>query len=84
MYEAKKTKNTYYIFDDFIKEKYQKESLIEEELKSALTNDEIYMMYQPQVTRENKLYGVEALVRWNNKKLGFVPPDTFIKIADNA
>lgn len=84
MYEAKKSKNTYYIFDDFIKEKYQKESIIEEELKSALTNNEIYMMYQPQVTKDNKLYGVEALVRWNNKKLGFVPPDVFIKIAENA
>lgn len=84
MYEAKKIKNTYSIFENSIKEKYLKESLMEEELRNSLINNEIYMMYQPQVTNENKLYGVEALVRWNNKKFGFVPPDVFIKIAENS
>lgn len=84
MYEAKKIKNTYTFFDDTIKEKYIKESLIEEELKSALLNNEIYMMYQPQVDKNNKIYGVEALIRWKNKKLGFISPNEFIKIAEST
>lgn len=84
MYESKKDKNTFTLFEDSIKHKYLKYSLIEQELKTALQDDEVYMMYQPQVTSDGKLYGVEALVRWENKKLGFVPPDEFIKIAETT
>ena len=82
--EAKKEKNTYSIFEDSIKHKYLKQSLIENELKNALENNEIYMMYQPQINRNGTLYGVEALVRWDNNKLGFIAPDVFIGIAENS
>lgn len=83
MYEAKKTKNTYYIFDNLIKENFFKISIIEEELKLSLLKNEIYMMYQPQIKADGTLFGVEALVRWENKKIGFVPPDKFISIAED-
>ena len=42
------------------------------------------MMYQPQIDKSGNLHGVEALVRWENEKLGFVPPDEFIKIAERT
>lgn len=84
MHEAKKEKKIYYLFEDTIKEKYLRRSLIEQELKMALTNNEIYMMYQPQINKDGSLHGVEALVRWENSKLGFVPPDEFIKIAESS
>lgn len=82
MYESKIEKNKYTIFNEDIKNKYLEKALIEQELKYALAKNEIYMMYQPQVDINGSLYGVEALVRWENKKLGFVPPDKFIKIAE--
>lgn len=84
MYKAKKEKNTYKIFEDSIKHQYLKSSQIEYYLKTAVTNNEIYMMYQPQIDKFGKLHGVEALVRWENEKLGFVPPDEFIKIAERT
>ncbi|MCD8478363.1 MAG: EAL domain-containing protein [Sulfurospirillum sp.] len=40
------------------------------------------MVYQPQMTHEGVMYGVEALVRWNSKELGIVPPDKFIPVAE--
>jgi diguanylate cyclase (GGDEF)-like protein len=83
MYEAKKQKNSYCIFDTSIKESFFNTSTMEEELKNSLTKNDIYMMYQPQVSPNGKLYGVEALVRWENEKLGFVPPDKFIGVAEN-
>jgi EAL domain-containing protein (putative c-di-GMP-specific phosphodiesterase class I) len=55
---------------------------IEEALRSAIENREISIVYQPQLDREQNLFGVEALVRWNSKKLGFIPPDQFIPIAE--
>ncbi len=82
--EAKKKKNCYMFCDEKIKQKHLRYSLIEKELKTALQNNEIYMMYQPQVRSDGTLYGVEALVRWQNEKLGFVPPDEFISVAEQT
>lgn len=82
--EAKKIKNSYKFFEDNIKLKYLRLSVIEQELKFAVKNKEIYMMYQPQVKADGSIYGVEALVRWNNKELGNVPPDEFISIAEQT
>lgn len=84
LHEAKKKKNTYLFFEDSIKEKYLRNSLIEQELKVALLNNEVHMVYQPQIKVDGSFDGVEALVRWQNDKLGFVPPDEFIKIAENT
>lgn len=82
--EAKAKKNGYVIFEDELKEKHLRRSMIEEELKSALKEHEIYMVYQPQIRANGNFYGVEALVRWENKKLGFIPPDEFINIAEHS
>jgi diguanylate cyclase (GGDEF)-like protein len=84
LYEAKKDKNSYRIFEDSIEEKYIRQAIIAKELKSCLANNEIYMVYQPQISKDGKLHGVEALVRWQNKTLGFVSPDEFISIAENT
>ena len=82
--EAKKKKNCYNFFENDIKEKYLRTSLIEHELKEALKHDEIYMVYQPQIRSNDTVYGVEALVRWENRTLGFVAPDEFISIAEKT
>ena len=58
---------------------------IEQALKFALPNDEIYLNYQPQYTlKDRKIIAFEALVRWNSKKLGFTGPDAFIPIAEDT
>jgi EAL domain-containing protein (putative c-di-GMP-specific phosphodiesterase class I) len=55
---------------------------MEQKLHFALENDEIFLNYQPQLNRKEQIIGAEVLVRWNNKELGFVPPDRFISIAE--
>ncbi len=46
---------------------------------------ELNMFYQPKLhLATNKIAKVEALIRWNSKVLGFVPPDLFIPIAEKA
>ena len=84
MYHSKKFKNTWTIFNPKQKQKYIQNIQIEQELKKAIENDELYMVYQPQVNSFGDIVGVEALVRWENKKLGFVPPDKFINVAENS
>ena len=52
-------------------------------LRHALENGELRIQYQPQVNIQNgKIIGAEALMRWENPKLGMVPPDRFIPLAE--
>ncbi|MBU0631031.1 EAL domain-containing protein [bacterium] len=56
---------------------------LDSNLRSALSNKEFHLVYQPKVDLTvNKVYGMEALIRWINPALGFVPPDKFIPILE--
>jgi len=58
---------------------------IEQELSKALDNNEFYLYYQPQYNiQSGKITAIEALIRWENNKLGFVSPDEFIEIAEET
>lgn len=82
MYEAKKHKNSVRLFVPFMQEGYLNRVNVEQMLRKALTKNELYMVYQPQMDHQGNLYGVEALVRWQSAELGLVPPDKFIPIAE--
>lgn len=72
--------------EDFEKRYLRRLSIITE-LKQALSMEqsELSMVYQPKLDLKTmKVMGVEALLRWNSAALGFVPPDEFIAIAEQA
>ena len=49
----------------------------------ALINHRLHMLYQPKVTLgDGRLTRVEALVRWDDSKLGAVPPSRFVPLAE--
>ena len=84
MYEAKKTRNTITFFKEDFKQAYKYRAQMEQELKKALLQNEMYMMYQPQIRRDGGSFGVEALVRWENEILGVISPDKFIAVAESS
>ncbi len=86
MYAAKKDgKNTYAVYDSKMEETLSRGLLIEKHLRKAIDNNEFTLHYQPQINiKTHQITGVEALIRWNNKTLGFVPPDQFIAIAEDS
>jgi EAL domain-containing protein (putative c-di-GMP-specific phosphodiesterase class I) len=50
-----------------------------------MTNGEVVLHYQPKkCLRTGQWVGVEALARWKHPRLGFVPPVTFIEIAEKS
>ncbi len=58
---------------------------IERDLRSAIASNGIVPYYQPLVSLDgNRIIGFEALARWQNGDLGFVPPDLFIPIAEET
>lgn len=70
-------------FNNKLSNELHEHLLIEKELVTAVQNKEIYLMYQPQIdSSTGQTIGIEALVRWQNEKLGFVSPGTFIPIAE--
>jgi diguanylate cyclase (GGDEF)-like protein len=81
---AKKKRNQYLFFSKHVHHQLMRNIEIEQALHHAIENDEINLVYQPQMDRNNKLFGVEALVRWHSKKLGFIAPDQFIPIAEET
>ncbi len=57
--------------------------MLNTEIHHALENDEFSLVYQPIIdTRTNRIYSVEALLRWNNKKYGHISPVVFIPLTE--
>jgi diguanylate cyclase (GGDEF)-like protein len=54
------------------------------ELRAAIVDSTLAMVYQPQVDERGDLVGVEALMRWNSPVRGEVPPSVFIPIGEEA
>jgi len=58
---------------------------LESSLRSALAKEQLFLMYQPQMDiATGRIIGLEALLRWQHPELGLVPPDRFIRIAENS
>jgi diguanylate cyclase (GGDEF)-like protein len=58
---------------------------IERELRTAIACDAIVPYYQPLVSLDgNGIIGFEALARWQNSELGWIPPSVFIPMAEET
>jgi EAL domain-containing protein (putative c-di-GMP-specific phosphodiesterase class I) len=54
------------------------------ELLLGVSRGEFELFYQPQVDREGRTIGAEALLRWNHPKRGYVSPAEFIPLAERS
>jgi diguanylate cyclase (GGDEF)-like protein len=55
------------------------------ELRQAIADGGLEVHYQPQIDlATGRVLGAEALVRWTHPTLGFIPPDDFIPVAEQA
>ncbi|MNO24525.1 Cyclic di-GMP phosphodiesterase Gmr [compost metagenome] len=86
MYKAKDAgKGQIIVFDQPLNDTFTERMNIEKQLYQALEKNELDVFYQPQIDlTQNRVTGLEALMRWNSPTLGMVPPDKFIKIAEDS
>lgn len=84
MYRAKEAGgDTYQFFSPEMNQMARSRLLLGAALKRAIAHQGLTLAYQPQVyTGTGKLHSVEALARWNDPKLGDVPPGRFIVLAE--
>ncbi|MFN0040000.1 MAG: putative bifunctional diguanylate cyclase/phosphodiesterase [Burkholderiales bacterium] len=58
---------------------------IEAGLRTAIERNELNLQYQPKIDlKTRKIFGAEALLRWNHPKLGEISPKRFIPVAEDA
>lgn len=86
MYHAKRQgRNNYQLYNNRIQISSNSNLKAETLLHKAIEREELFIQYQPQIdTNKNSIYGVEALIRWNSKELGVVPPGEFINLAEET
>lgn len=82
--EAKNTdRGSYKLFNAKLSEIISNRSRLLLDLKEAIANKELTVVYQPQFcVQENRMTGVEVLVRWQHPQKGMVPPNDFIPLAE--
>jgi diguanylate cyclase (GGDEF)-like protein len=85
LYRAKKEgRNRFAFFEPKMAEEIRLRQNAEDELRRAIENNELTLVYQPIVSAvDAKLVGVEALVRWQHKTQGLLTADHFISLAEN-
>ena len=57
---------------------------LEADLRTALGDGSLHMVYQPQVDRKGQVTAVEALVRWDHPRRGAIPPGIFVPLAEET
>ncbi|WP_394203977.1 EAL domain-containing protein [Shewanella waksmanii] len=59
---------------------------LEADLRKAIERNEFELHYQPQIDilKDDKVIGMEALLRWKHPQEGYVRPDIFIKVAESC
>lgn len=77
------------VFEAAMRERAARRADIEAQLRTALAEDQLFVVYQPVVGLHpdgstDHAAGVEALVRWQHPVRGLVPPFDFIGVAEEC
>jgi diguanylate cyclase (GGDEF)-like protein/PAS domain S-box-containing protein len=85
MYEAKTSgRNAVRFFDPAMQAVLVVRMMLESNLRVALQLKQFELYYQVQVDANDRVIGVEALLRWKHPDRGFIPPIEFIPLAEQT
>lgn len=86
MYRAKyQGENSYQFYDAETNTQVHRNLTMVTELKQAITHFQLSMHYQPRHNfADDKVIGVEALLRWNHPEKGILLPENFLAMAEEA
>ena len=85
MYVAKRRGGGFALYSPE-QEKISRDDLsLKGELREAIHGNQLVLHFQPKIDhRQHRVMGFEALVRWAHPQHGFMPPDKFIPLSEQA
>ncbi len=86
MYWAKQNgRDNAKFYEPHMAEKVSGQFQFEQEIKEALDSHQMFLVYQPQVdSSSDRIFGLEALIRWQHPEKGLVSPAEFIPVAEES
>ena len=86
MYRAKSSgKNNYQFFDEEMNASGDQKLSLLEGLRHGIEQGQFRLLYQPKIDlHTNRIFGVEALVRWQHPQRGVISPMRFIPLAEES
>ena len=85
MFQAKLAgRNTLRFFDPEMQVSLASRAVLESALRLGIQHHQFVLHYQPQVDSSGRIFGAEALLRWEHPERGLVPPDQFIPLAEET
>ncbi|MDD5717863.1 MAG: EAL domain-containing protein [Sulfuricurvum sp.] len=85
MYKSKEGgRNGLSFFDPDMESSLKKRSKLENDLRKGIEEGEFVLYYQPQLDDKGRVFGCEALVRWNHPERGMISPAEFIPVAEET
>lgn len=86
LYHAKERGGNHYQYSNArLARNAQRRAAIDRELREGIGSEQLSLVYQPKLRLDGEeVVGLEALLRWSNPRLGKVPPEEFIPIAEKT
>ena len=87
MHRAKsKGRDRFKVFTNKLLEHAIHQMALENHMERAMAQGEFFLNYQPiiRMGEGSRLYGFEALARWDHPSRGIIPPDEFIPVAEET
>jgi predicted signal transduction protein with EAL and GGDEF domain len=86
MYQAKdRGRNNFQLFSPAMDRRLKERIAVEASLRTALQTQQLEVHYQPIVDiKSHRVVALEALMRWKHPSQGFVRPERFVRIAEDA
>ncbi len=86
MYQAKAAgRHTWQLYSESMDEKIRHRAILASALRRALERNELSLAYQPRLSlKQQRITGVEALLRWKSPEFGEVSPGQFIPLAEES
>lgn len=85
MYRAKdRGKDCYQLYTPEMNRRAVIRREVEGGLRAAIDSGQLRLRYQPIVAADARLYGFEAMLRWEHPEIGTVSPDDFMAIAEQS
>ncbi len=83
MYDAKSERKGVSVYRPDYDPHTPKRLALMSDLGRAIREDQLQLYFQPKVNiTDRKVYGFEALLRWNHPEMGFIPPNEFIPLVE--